>query len=191
MSITHKLKSEFTLANLISFSRPLILIYLLMNFKDDKIFLALMIIFVILLDALDGIVARHMKKKSKYGAMMDIIADRAVELIILFFYAAWGIISYIFPVIFSIRGGATDFLRLLNSIYKNNEYQNPLSLGKADGRFMRGLYGGVKLMAFSYILIDQKMGYLLMLITLFLNLYRGLPVIFSKRSSYLVKRFLS
>ncbi len=190
MSISQKLKTEATLANFISISRPILLVYLLLEFKENPEFLALMIILIILLDALDGIVARHMKKKSKHGAMIDILADRAVELIILFVYAKWGMISYLFPIIFTVRGLMTDFLRVLNNIYKDSKFKEPLSIGKADNRFMRGFYGFIKLAAFSYILIDQNIGLILMIITLALNLYRGLPVIFSKRSKYLIKKFL-
>ncbi len=191
MSISQKLKTELTLANFISILRPIILIYLLLTFKEEPEFLALMIVLIILLDALDGIVARHMKKKSKHGAMIDILADRAVELIILFVYAKWGLISYIFPLVFAVRGLLTDVLRILNNIYKDNQFKEPLSIGKADKRFMRGFYGFIKLAAFSIILINKEIGLVLMLIALILNLYRGLPVIFSKRSKYLVKKLLS
>jgi phosphatidylglycerophosphate synthase len=184
------IKTESTWANLISVLRPILIIYGLWKFQEEPLILALWIIFVILLDALDGIVARKLKEKSRFGAYVDIAADRAVELIILFVYAYWGIIHYIFPIVFAVRGMTTDFLRILNNVYKDKKFKEPLSIGKADNRFIRGLYGFIKLAAFSVILLFHKFGYALMIITLAMNLYRGLPVIFSKRSKILLKKFL-
>ena len=178
-----------TWANLISILRPFLAIYGLMTFKENPIFLAVWIVVVILLDALDGIIARRLMEESKGGAFIDIVADRAVELIILFTYAHWGMISYIFPIIFAFRGLCTDLLRFLNHVYKDANYEKPLSIGKADNKLMRGFYAAVKLAAFSLILIYPQAGYLLMFIALGTNLYRGLPVIFSRRSSILLRRF--
>lgn len=181
-------KNESTLANLISALRPVLAAYVLFTFKSNPLFLAGWIIFIIFLDAVDGFVARKMIKKSKFGALVDIIADRAVELIILFTYAHWGLIPYIFPIIFLVRGLLTDFLRILNNKYKDEEFPEPLSIGKADNRWMRGIYAFVKLAAFSTILISYQIGYILMILALIINLIRGLPVIFSTRSKFLFKK---
>lgn len=180
---------EFALANFISFMRPVLAVFALWQFKNQPIILGLSIAIIILLDALDGIIARRSGKLSKFGAYIDIAADRAVELIVLFTYGYWGLISYIFPILFTLRGLATDFLRLLNNIYKDSEYKTPLSIGKADNRFMRGFYAAVKLAAFALIPILPKTGLILMIIALATNLYRGLPVIFSARSKVLIKTF--
>lgn len=187
-----KIKNEVTFANFISIARPFLIIYGLWQFKDQALYLAIWVIFVILLDAVDGIVARHIDKKGgKYGSFVDIASDRAVELIILFTYAYWGIISYIFPIIFLVRGIATDFLRILNNVYKDEKFKEPLSIGKADNRFWRASYGLVKIAAFTVILIYPKEGYLFMILALAMNLYRGLPVIFCSRSKELIKKLLS
>lgn len=183
-------EGEFTMANVISVVRPILLIYALWQFQNQPLILAAAIIIIIIMDAIDGMVARRFTA-SKFGGFIDIAADRAVELIILFTYAYWGLISYIFPIIFTFRGVATDFLRVLNNKYKDPNYKEPLSIGKADNRFMRGLYALIKLAAFSIILIYPKIGLILMLIALIMNLYRGLPVIFSSRSKVLIKKFLS
>lgn len=180
---------EFTWANLISILRPILAIIAVWQFKSQPIILGLSIAIIILLDALDGIVARRSGKLSKFGAYIDIAADRAVELIVLFTYAYWGIISYFFPVIFAARGILTDFLRILNNIYKDKTYEQPLSIGRADNRFMRGFYAAVKLIAFALVPIFPKIGLILMIIALATNLYRGLPVIFSARSKVLIKTF--
>lgn len=184
------LEGEFTIANVISVLRPILAIFALWQFQNQPFVLAVSIVIIIFLDALDGIVARYFNS-SKYGSFVDIIADRAVELIILFTYAYWGLIPYVFPIIFLLRGFATDFIRILNTKFKDPNYKEPLSIGKADNRFMRAFYAAIKLSAFSIILIYPKIGLILMVIALFLNLYRGLPVIFSNRSKLLISKFLS
>lgn len=183
-------KAENTLANFISILRPILTFYVLIKFQSQPLLLAILIVIIILLDAVDGIVARRFGG-SKWGAYVDIVADRAVELIILFMYAYWGMISYVFPIIFLVRGIATDFLRILNNRYKDEKFKEPLSLGKADNRWVRGIYGFIKLAAFSLILLLPTTGYILLIIALIFNLYRGLPVIFSARSRFLIKKFLS
>lgn len=180
---------EFTWANFISIMRPLLIILALVQLKYQPVLLGLSIAAIILMDVLDGMVARRSARLSRLGAHIDIAADRAVELIVLFTYAGWGLISWIFPLIFTIRGLETDFLRLLNGIYKDAEYKTPLSLGKADNRFMRGFYGAIKLAAFSILPVFPKTGLILMVIALATNLYRGLPVIFSARAKVLIVIF--
>jgi len=75
--------------------------------KEDFLVAAALILLTGFLDAVDGSVARFMKKATKKGAYLDTIADRYVELIIIFallfvslpeFYlpaAAW-IVLYLF-----------------------------------------------------------------------------------------------
>ena len=62
--------------------------YLGLNVSDDslhlspatvKLFFSISIIFVILLDGLDGIVARALKQETEFGAKLDIFCDRLVE----------------------------------------------------------------------------------------------------------------
>ncbi len=185
-----EVKNETTYANFISLLRPILAILALYFLNSQPYILAGTITIIILLDALDGIVARRSKKKGKHGAFIDIIADRAVELIILYVYAYWGLITYLFPIIFTVRGLSTDFLRFLNRKYPDIKFKEPLSLGGADNRFIRGFYGFIKLAAFSLILIHQLSGFWLMVLAIILNLYRGLPVIFSNRSKVLFAKFL-
>lgn len=92
-----KNKKESSWANFISISKVVVVIYALWHFQEYPLLLSLIIIFVILLDAVDGIVARSKYKKGEYGGFIDIFCDRAVELIILFTYAYWGLNFIFFP----------------------------------------------------------------------------------------------
>ncbi len=178
---------ELNLPNFISIFRVFLLCAALYFFKESPIYLSFSIAVVIILDVVDGIVARKLHQESKNGPLVDIIADRAVELIALFIFAYWGLISYIFPIIFLIRGALTDFLRLLNSIYFN---AHPLSLGKADSRRSRAIYATLKLITFALIPLLPQWGFFALILTTIANLQRGLPVIFSKNAKTLIKKFL-
>jgi phosphatidylglycerophosphate synthase len=65
----------------------------------------------IVLDAVDGYVARRTGQTTALGAALDILGDRVVEDSYLIFFAAAGLISFWIPVVFIVRGAATDFLR--------------------------------------------------------------------------------
>lgn len=181
-------KNEMTWANLVTLFRLGLIVASLIFLKDYKIWLAVVVIIGISLDGVDGFVAR--KYGGSYlGAMVDIAGDRIVELCILFFYAKWGIIPYVFPLVFLVRGMATDFLRLLNMIYPSAEFEHPLSMGNAINRFVRGFYAVLKALAFSVILIYPEVGFWLMVLALAMNLWRGIPAIFNSRSKELMKKF--
>lgn len=67
----------------------------------------------IILDAVDGYVARRTGQSSALGAALDILGDRVVEDSYLIFFAAAGLISFWIPVVFIVRGAATDFIRTI------------------------------------------------------------------------------
>ncbi|MEK7672809.1 MAG: CDP-alcohol phosphatidyltransferase family protein [Patescibacteria group bacterium] len=182
-----KLKENMTWANLISLLRPFLVVFCLYFFKDQPYILAASIVILLLMDALDGFVARKFNQASKLGAHIDILCDRILEIVILFVYAKWGLISYFFPIVFMIRGILTDSLRYLNEIYKDEKYKHPLSLGKADNRFFRGFTNTTKILAFSILPISPEIGLYFLVLALAVNLYRGIPVIFCKRSKQLMR----
>lgn len=112
----------------------------------------------ILLDGVDGYVARRTGTSSKLGAALDILGDRIVEDSYLIFFASSGLISFWIPVIFIVRGIATDFLR---GIAHN---QGLTAFGKSDGmlttwwgrqlvgsRWSRAAYGVLKGVMFCYL----------------------------------------
>jgi len=183
------IKKEATWANLITILRTAMALLGLIFLKDHQVFLAILIVSAILLDGVDGYVSRRYGG-SKYGPLIDIAGDRIVELAILFTYAHWGLISYVFPVIFLARGLLTDSIRILNLIYPEKEYDHPLKLGKAINKFYRAVSVISKIVAFTTILFSQQIGFWAMVFALAINLVRGIPVIFNKRSAQLVKKLL-
>src|SRR5260370_4355105 len=65
----------------------------------------------IVLDALDGDLARKKKMASPVGAQLDILGDRMIENVYFTYFAVVGMVSLWLPVLFFARGAATDFLR--------------------------------------------------------------------------------
>jgi phosphatidylglycerophosphate synthase len=70
-----------------------------------------LIILLILLDSLDGLIARRRHEETLLGSALDIAADRAVEIVLWITYAHLGLIPMIIPVTVVIRGALTDSIR--------------------------------------------------------------------------------
>jgi archaetidylinositol phosphate synthase len=77
---------------------------------EDFLVAAALILITGFLDAVDGSVARYMKKTTKKGAYLDTIADRYVELIIIF-----ALLFVSFPI-FYLPAAAWIFLYLFGSL---------------------------------------------------------------------------
>jgi CDP-diacylglycerol--glycerol-3-phosphate 3-phosphatidyltransferase len=65
------------------------------------------------LDGVDGYLARRRGMATPLGAQLDVLGDRVVENLFFTFFAVSGLVSLWVPVLFFVRGTATDFLRLL------------------------------------------------------------------------------
>ena len=65
----------------------------------------------IVLDAVDGWVARRKNLSTPLGAQLDILGDRVIENLYFTYFAVCGLIPLWVPVLFFVRGTATDFVR--------------------------------------------------------------------------------
>lgn len=153
-----------------------------------------LIIINILLDGLDGMVARWRHEDSVFGAIFDIAADRIIECVLWMILAAIGTVSIWIPIIIVTRGVLIDSLRKPSTV----KGKAPLSIMKTEiGKFlvasrtMRCAIGLFKLITFSwvYFLIPAHalwpqtfMSYylindILVYTTVAICLARGIPVI--------------
>ena len=199
-------------ANLITLSRIILLlvsVWFLSGLTADQSIVALiLIILVFLLDVLDGHLARKFEQESDTGKMLDILADRIVENVLWFWFANMGLVPLIVPLAVLARGMVTDAMhalaisrgRSLNSLHGASPARRMDWL--VESRFMRGLYGVMKLLTFtvlSMLVIEAQLrGFsvveygtvegarllfllkdLLVATTVFLCLLRALPVISS------------
>ncbi len=106
------------------------------------------------LDAADGWVARRRCLATPLGAQLDILGDRIIENLFFIYFAVVGLISVWVPILFFVRGTATDFLRELaapsgrTGFGENSMVQSPVGRALVASRFSRGAYGALKCLCF-------------------------------------------
>jgi CDP-diacylglycerol--glycerol-3-phosphate 3-phosphatidyltransferase len=144
--------------NIITLVRIALAIVTLVMFRLGlyyRIAAVLITILVFYMDALDGYVARKFGVASDFGALFDITGDRIVEHVYWIFFTAMGMVSIWVPIIFISRSFSVDTIR---SVAFSKEGKTPFgekSMMRSDftlfltaGRFMRGLYGVMKVFTF-------------------------------------------
>jgi CDP-diacylglycerol--glycerol-3-phosphate 3-phosphatidyltransferase len=171
-------------------------------------------LFLISLDAVDGIVARWLKEASDIGGVFDIIADRIVENCFWIYFAARGVISVWLPFIVLTRGFLTDDIRSVAlskgmTAFGEKTLQKS-AIGKAlvSSRWSRGLYGLCKALAFLSLIFIQGLltpgselhigenarhvlmvsGYTIIYLTIGFCILRGIPVLVDGFSLLFPKR---
>ena len=117
----------------------------------------LLTVTAMLLDGLDGNLARVRGLATPFGAKFDILGDRLVENLFFTCFAASGLISLWVPVLFFARGALTDFLRGLASRPRGNvgdqEWMAKTGWGRSlvASRASRASYATLKCMCFCYL----------------------------------------
>ncbi len=190
------------MANLITLARFLLL-FLLVSLiyrasPEWKLINAPLLLVIIALDGLDGYVARRRGETSVFGSIFDIAVDRVVELILWVALGHIGLVPIWVAMVFIIRGIMVDAIRYAAISQGETAFgMMRSSWGRflVAGRFMRGLYGGVKAVTFGWILLLQPLPALvpgtwsrwseslvagtgvLVGLSVFLCILRGLPVL--------------
>ncbi len=186
------------MANAITLFRiPLLFIYiaLLNTGRPIIIFWCIpFIILIMLLDMLDGMVARRLNQTSLLGSTLDIAVDRALEIILWVVFSCMGLIPLLIPLIVITRGTLTDAVRCVGTCKGEsafNQLKNPINHFLVSSRFMRDFYGAVKGTAFAVLTLDLGFQALehawsgrihsiavgLAWFTIVLTIVRGVPVI--------------
>lgn len=110
-----------------------------------------LVVVLILMDTLDGVVARRRKEAGMLGSKLDIAVDRIVELVMWVVYAHMNLISVAIPIIVIIRGGLVDMVRSFSLIWGETSFgmmQTRWGRFLVGGSAMRFLYGVAKGLAF-------------------------------------------
>jgi phosphatidylglycerophosphate synthase len=108
----------------------------------------------IVLDAVDGWVARRRKLATPLGAQLDILGDRVIENLYFTYFAVCGLIPMWVPVLFFVRGTATDFVRGLAArqgragFGRNGLLETRWAKALVASRASRAAYGVVKCACF-------------------------------------------
>jgi len=186
------------MANIITLIRlPLLFVYIaLLNTGSPLVIFWCVpfIVFIMLLDMFDGMVARKLNETSLLGSALDIAVDRALEIILWVYFAYVGLIPLLIPLIVITRGTLTDAVRCVgttNGESAFNQLKNPINQFLVSSRFMRDFYGAVKGAAFVVLTFDlglQGLGHVwggwvhtsavgITWLAISLTIVRGIPVI--------------
>ena len=143
------------MANTITLARiPLLIVVVLLLYLDSPLVQAItagLVAILILMDSLDGIVARRRQEVGMLGSKLDIAVDRIVEQVMWIVYAHLGLISVAIPVIFIIRGGLVDTVRSFSLVWGETSFgmmQTKWGRRLVASNFMRTTYGVAKVIAF-------------------------------------------
>jgi CDP-diacylglycerol--glycerol-3-phosphate 3-phosphatidyltransferase len=152
------------MANIITIARfPLLILVVLVLYAEHPLVQLVavpLMALLIALDTIDGVVARHRREVSALGSVLDIMADRTIELVLWICYADLRLVPVMIPIIFVIRGTVVDSLRG----FTVGAGQAPFSAMRTRvGRwlvvspFMRTPYGLAKLASFAGLALTRSL----------------------------------
>ncbi len=120
---------------------------------------AFITLFVIILDGLDGYVARTFNESSEFGSVFDIIGDRVVENLYWIAFAVIGCVGIWVPMVVVARGIITDGLRSIalskgyTAFGSSTMMKNKICHFLTASRFSRAVYGIAKSLVFLFLII--------------------------------------
>lgn len=151
------------MANLVTISR-LMLLFVLVGMiywapPAWQLWNCALLALIMLMDALDGLVARAFGEASPFGATLDIAADRVVETVLWVVLGHIGLVPIWAAIVFILRGNIVDAIRnsaaASRGIAPFEMMRSPLGKFLVGGRFMRGLYNTSKMATFGFALLLQ------------------------------------
>ncbi len=194
------------MANIITISRmvPLTLVVLCLYLRGPGFQVAAvpLILILLLMDLIDGVVARRTGQVSKLGSALDIAMDRLVEFVLWVCFCDLRLIPVWVPLVVMARGLSVDAVRSYALALGETAFGMMHSrLGRflVSSRFMRDFYGTTKTLAFLSLAGTHAFnrgalpelqagrpwlyaaGYALTLLSVVLCLVRGVPVLFDAR----------
>ena len=189
------------MANLITLARTLLafLVVALLHWRTTGIYLTAVVLTVtiILLDALDGYVARKRRECTTFGAVADILGDRVVEMTYWIVFATFGWIPVWVAIAVAARGIVVDGLRALaleRGLTAFGMMRSRLGRILVSSRASRAMYGTGKAFAFSLVILLFTPGiisilggglrvvaYAAVYLTVAFCLLRGTPVLVEAR----------
>jgi len=177
-----------------------------------------LVILIIILDSLDGYIARKYGVASDFGALFDIAGDRIVENVLWIFFAAAGLISVWIPIVVVSRGFLVDLIRTVaysesgkTPFGKKTMMKSRLGRFLVSSNFSRATYAvskvfafgmlggllalnkfsaaGVPLVSGSLLKVFEVTVQILVYTALVFCILRGIPVLVDGRHLILVRRF--
>lgn len=195
------------MANLITLLRTLLafLVAAMLHVPRREIYIAAIALTLVLIwmDALDGWVARRLGESSKFGAVIDILGDRVVEMTYWIVFVGLGWLPVWVALVVAARGILVDGLRSLafergmTAFGSATMMRSRLGIALVASRTSRALYGVGKALAFSLLILAFMPGirgfagnllpvvvlgaYAVTYATIALCVVRGVPVLVEAR----------
>lgn len=154
------------MANAITLSRIGILISIFVFLDSGALnghLLAVMLtVLLVVLDGVDGMVARYFKEESEAGGVLDIVVDRIVENCFWIYFTARGILPVWIPMLVISRGFFTDGIRSVAlakgmTAFGEKTFQSQVARILVTSRASRALYGLAKVLSFLLLIIIQSL----------------------------------
>ena len=156
---------EAFLANWITLSRfPLLLVYVLILYFAPapwRLASVLLLFTGLMLDTVDGMVARRRGQTSLIGSVLDIAADRTYELVLWVCFADLLLIPVAIPLIVIARTTLTDALRSIGVGQGQapfTQHHTPLGKFLVASPWMRSGYSISKILAFLGLSVAEALG---------------------------------
>ena len=203
-------------ANWITISRfPLLLASMLLLYLGSPLMRVagvLLLLLGLMLDTVDGVVARKHAQTSLFGSVLDIAADRTYELVLWVCLADWGMIPLAIPLIIIARTTLTDAFRSIGigqGLAPFEQHRTAVARFLVGSSWMRTGYSVSKVavfvgLALGYALADWPEPSLARLVgpmvvglralawlAVVLCVFRGLPVIVGSLPRYCLPARLS
>ncbi|HZO18656.1 MAG TPA: CDP-alcohol phosphatidyltransferase family protein [Gemmatimonadaceae bacterium] len=192
-----------TRANVVAITRAtfaFLAVAILFHRRDLYLLAALLTIVAIMMDGLDGWVARRYGEVSRIGAVIDILTDRIVELTYWIAFAVIGWIPVWIPIVVAVRGLLVDgaravaFERGLTAFGPTTMMRSKLGNFLVASRESRSAYGIAKAAAFTLMIVAYAsslpqalarpvlvVALVSVYISVVLCLLRGIPVLLEAR----------
>ncbi len=149
------------MANIITLLRfPLLFVYVALLYSGNaqiQLWCVPFIVIIILMDMMDGLIARARGEVSLLGSVLDIATDRTLEIVLWVVFAHIGLIPVVIPIIVITRGTTVDAVRAVgmrSGLPAFDQVQHPISRFLVSSPFMRSAYGIAKGFAFGFLTLD-------------------------------------
>lgn len=166
----------FNVPNTICYFRIFLAFYAFYQFSvtENQVSFLILTIVVIGLDGLDGIVARKLNQCTEFGAKLDILADRVIELAYWLFFAMMNLLPYWVFGFFLLRGIIVDWLSMKQVKPLGDSWLR-------SSRIMRACYGSLKLASFTLLIMlpAANLTIIIVYLTVFVCGLRAVPVLLS------------
>ncbi len=152
--------SSLKLADIVTLSRVVLAVIVIgiLNQENLRLLAFFLTAIIIWMDGLDGYIARKLNQANKFGASLDIVCDRIIEMIYWVGFSSFNWVSLWVPIIFLIRGNFVDNIRAFaqsegyTAFGEKTMMVNPVAKFLVASNFSRFTYAITKALAFCMII---------------------------------------